>query len=152
MVKTYWFCKVGRTTNVTAGICNVIKADVPITNWKVFCTEEGDKAEVKWPTVRHWVVMNRYKRNNETHGAEFAAKGDFGAFVIDEDGAVAGFLYGLCSNYSYGNGGMGLVSCMSEVLPTIERRRSVKNENGDDVKGELTLAYRGSSASQKVLV
>jgi hypothetical protein len=142
MVKDDWFFKVGQTTNITAGICSGVHVDVPLKDWDIFYDENGNRiVGLDDATIRHWVVMNRIRdsKTNETRDATFSEKGDSGSFVVDRFGEVAGLLYGQYSNFSRGNGGMGLVTCISEVVPSIERRTTLKNEIGEDIKGELTL-------------
>jgi hypothetical protein len=142
MVKDQWFSKVGRTTDITAGICSGVQVDVTIMEGDIYYNENGGKIDrLGNRTIRHWVVMNGYRDTNtkETHDSPFCADGDYGSFVIDRWGEVAGLLHGHLSNFSYGHGGMGLVSCMSEVVPSIERRTTMKNEDGEEIKGQLTL-------------
>jgi len=69
---------------------------------------------------------------------------DYGSFVIDSRGEVAGLLHGRLSSFPCGKGGMGLVFCMSEVVQSIERRTTVKNEDGEEFRGELTLPTKWS--------
>ena len=132
MLKDRWYIKVGRTTDVTAGICNGVQADVP---WQrvLHYDEQGNGVEITSGRIRPWVVIKKKD--------SFCLPGDSGSLVVDSELRVSGLVYGNLDGRCGGEDcfNAGLITCFSDILRSIQERTTVKDENGIEIKGELLL-------------
>jgi len=73
---------------------------------------------------------------------EFCLPGDEGSFVVDSCGQISGLLHGSFVSHcgpedDYSNA--GLMSCMTDIIPSIEKRAAWKNSKGNAKLGVLSL-------------
>lgn len=138
--KGSWYFKIGRTTGITTGICQVIEVDVG-RQVQVRYDRSGKKVILDKCTTRELVIMSLT--------GMFSEPGDSSSFVFNNLGDVAGLLYGeLTGNIESGEVstdtpselmaeshftdntvmqvvrahiGSGLVSSMDEVLESVKK-------------------------------
>ncbi|KAJ6027256.1 hypothetical protein N7460_012073 [Penicillium canescens] len=131
------FCtKIGRTTGVTAGVCNGAKA---ICQWakgdEIRWDLSGNTAKVTSSSADEFVVVNGKLRGSDSQQSTFCDAGDSGSFVLDEYGNLNGLLYGGVFLYVGTNAQEcfgGLTTSMDDVIESIRRR------NGDQVTLSLS--------------
>lgn len=112
--------KLGRSTNVTAGICNGVKATC---NWVgpqlVRYDHSGNAIDLATQPTEEFLILNKKVTEADFEQTSFAADGDSGSFILDEYGTVTGLLFaGVRNNYAYA----GLATSMSDVLESIKLR------------------------------
>jgi hypothetical protein len=142
--KNDWYVKVGRTTHITAGICNGTEACIPRPNGSHY-DEQGKLLEPGKLSTLELVVLSRENKSSQAGDQitqiDTCLRGDSGAFMIDTNGDVAGFLYGFitghCGSQVYVNS--ALVSCMTDILPSVAAKTTVVGKNGAEIQGELSL-------------
>jgi len=145
MEKGRWYLKVGRTTSITAGVCNGAVADV-VRAVTPHYDEDGKEVKLEERTVEEYVVIS-YSTSEKGPRTQdgVCLPGDSGSFVINTKGEVSGLLYnffaGKCGPVDYCNA--GLVSCMTDVIPSIEKRTAWRDSKGKMRPGVLSLP-RGS--------
>ena len=143
MEKGEWYMKVGRSTNITAGVCNGTVADVVRTSTPHY-DEKGKELKMAQTTVKEYVVLSYDVRSKVQD--TFCLRGDSGSFVINDRGHVSGLLHGDLAGYcgppNY-NCNAGLVACMLDIRPSIEERTAWKDDKGKVRLGVLSLP-RGS--------
>ena len=106
MKKGRWYFKIGRTSNITTGVCNGVEMDLNRTEELTFYDDNGlpitPNIQVTPPFVRtrELVVL---AQTTATQGKEaqtgFCLPGDSGSLVIDSDGEACGLLYGNFTGY-----------------------------------------------------
>lgn len=125
--KDGYYMKRGRTTDVTAGICNGALA---CCKWKpedcVRYDHNGDRYQSLEITTEEFVILSKMNRHRDVRQISFAEQGDSGSFVIDRRGRVCGLLYAGASGY-YGPpgeeqmyAGVGLAMNMPDVHHSIK--------------------------------
>lgn len=141
--KGHWYFKVGRTTNVTTGICH---------GTEVYCNLIGIKHRTRYdetnmgPTLvrvdytEELVIMNRLSGQAVHEQSDFCQSGDSGAWLIDANHCVAGLLFGsmtcLCgppNKYQPRSGtyvNAGLVTSIAEVQESIAAWTTPRDSNG----------------------
>ncbi|KAL2014209.1 hypothetical protein VTN00DRAFT_1734 [Thermoascus crustaceus] len=141
-----WYLKCGRTTEVTAGVCNSVKA---------YCRWNVDDAGHKGFT-EEFVILGKTNLGFSVpingHGphwqqTSFCASGDEGSLVINRRRRVCVLLHGEVVSWCGPGGwltggiciGMGLVSCMSKVIESIEEKTTRWDESGDQIAGPAEL-------------
>ena len=163
MVKGQWYFKVGRTSEITTGICNGTEANTNISHIRQVYDEQGSPREAMFcKTSADYVVLNALLREDQVgfdsfeaaQQEDFSRKGDSGALVIDAEGFCAGVLFGGLSGYandinkwSANYKDAGLVTTMSSVRHSIESKTMlVRQENGQvartGLRGHLSLGHR----------
>lgn len=99
-----WYFKCGRTTDITAGICNGVEVNCPYKGKEgPQCTEE-------------YAIMGKKQKGKREEDVAFCEAGDSGAYVFNARGELCGLLYGSFSaGYEEGQCvDAGLVSCMTQ--------------------------------------
>ncbi|KAK2780579.1 hypothetical protein FQN52_005658 [Onygenales sp. PD_12] len=137
-----WYYKCGRTTNITAGICNGVESSA---KWRGADTTRYDANGVKIKDddshTEEFVIVSM-RKGKQKYQFSFSEVGDSGSAILDSYGQLCGLLFGQISQYesptqeSYTH--VGLVSCMSRIRPSIERRTRPRGNPGG-VGGELVL-------------
>jgi hypothetical protein len=111
-----WYFKCGRTTDMTAGICNGVEVNCPYKGKEgPQCTEE-------------YAIMGKKQKGKREEDVAFCEAGDSGAFVFNARGELCGLLYGSFSG-GYEEGqcvDAGLVTCMTQILPSIATKAGVE--------------------------
>lgn len=140
--KNGWYFKQGRTSNVTAGICNGTEAEINRSGQGIRYDEEGKAYTLREKSTRELIILSYDKDHQESEiQVPFSKPGDSGSFVINELGMVCGLLYGehtgLCGNrYDHG---AGLVMSMTDVCSSVALKTTVQDDIGNRVSGELML-------------
>lgn len=141
--KRHWYLKVGRTTNVTTGICH---------GTEVYCNIIGAKHRTRYdetnmqPTLvevdytEELVILNREVGEWIDEQSDFCQPEDSGSWLIDSNQEVAGLLFGsitsLCGplNKNRPTSGpyvnAGLVTSMAEVQKSIAAWTTPRDSNG----------------------
>lgn len=156
--KGHWYFKVGRTTDVTTGICH---------GTEVYCNLIGIKHRARYdetnmrPTLvrvdytEELVIMNRLSGQAVHEQSDFCQSGDSGAWLIDANHCVAGLLFGsmtgLCgppnkdqpTSGAYVNA--GLVTSMAEVQKSIAAWTTPRDSNGAPTGSPGVLSLPQSS-------
>jgi len=132
MEKDEWYLKAGRTTSVTAGICNGTLVDVVLAN-QIYYDEEENEERMEEKIVKEYVVISYVTGSRQLKSQdEFCMPGDEGSFVVNSCGQISGLLHGSFVSHcgpedDYSNA--GLVSCMTDINPSIEKRAAWRNSN-----------------------
>ncbi|KAJ5257869.1 hypothetical protein N7497_000827 [Penicillium chrysogenum] len=111
--------KNGRTTGVTAGICNGPRA---YCNWKSSSSRydpDGNPVDMTTAATEEFIIVGVESERVYCQRA-FCLDGDSGSFILNRHGAVTGLLWGgiLYQEDLH----VGLVSSMSDVLESIEEK------------------------------
>ncbi|KOS46306.1 hypothetical protein ACN38_g2818 [Penicillium nordicum] len=111
--------KNGRTTGVTAGICNGPKA---YCNWK-FTTPtryspSGEPVDMSTTATEEFIIVTEGPELGQPRRA-FCYDGDSGSFILNGDGAVTGLLWG---GVSHEDLDVGLASSMPDVMESIKEK------------------------------
>lgn len=149
MIKGNWYLKKGRTSGITAGICNGTEVEINRTGQSDRYTETGEKCKLGQQTTRELIILSYENpgKNSlldlEKVQAAFSMKGDSGAFVVDSMGIICGLLYGqhdnLCGEANRNDVGAGLVTSMTDVLSSIAKKTTFQDNDGNIFCGEVTL-------------
>lgn len=149
--KGKWYFKCGRTSGVTAGLCNG-------TEHVVFPHGQSDKTKPDDRVVRYtkngeihntslkpsfeFLILSYDNEDYKTidpHQTVFAEAGDSGSLVIDRLGNICGLLWG--SQNGLYNGcidvGAGLVTSMDDIVDSVAQKGAVVGENGKKILTEL---------------
>ncbi|KAL8856695.1 MAG: hypothetical protein Q9198_010760 [Flavoplaca austrocitrina] len=105
-----WYFKIGRTTGLTAGVCNGVESYIFMNETRYLHDSEGNiiRAINPDPTVdpnlveycEEWVIINAHSEKRVfTSHRPFCDNGDSGAFVWDSQGRLCGLLYGHVSGW-----------------------------------------------------
>jgi hypothetical protein len=138
--KGEWYFKIGRTTNITTGLCHGTEVEVSCQG-QIRWDPQGNQVIMGTKSTSELVIMGRsrpgYDGNKDLMVPEtFSKGGDTGSFVFNCNGEVAGLLYGRFSGFvgpETGCMNAGLVTSMDIVLA------SIKEKTG----GELSLPVQG---------
>lgn len=144
MMNGSYYIKSGRTTGVTAGVCN---GTLATCNWsgtdRVRYDEHGNEAHIQRGWTEEYVVFSKRTHQAQHEQTDFCAAGDSGALVINDKGQVCGLLYGAMSAMSGppGDGtfyvGAGLVMSMENVVKSIKAKASSSGVSVDSLAFEL---------------
>lgn len=135
------YFKCGRSTDVTAGICNGVEAYV---NWKdsdcIRYDASGQEVNITGGYTEEFAVLSRTSTHAGTFQSGFCAPGDSGSFLLDKAGHVCGLLYGRLNgecgppdNPTMLYNCAGLVTCMSVVRESIESKATPRGPSGDPI-------------------
>lgn len=127
--KNDYYIKVGRTTNLTAGLCNGVVANC---HWRerdrLRYDAQGRRVRITPSVTMEWVVVSKKKEMAQWTQSPFCGPGDSGSILIDADGRVCGLLYtemtGFCGpegdqyHYVYA----GLVTPMPLLINAVKSR------------------------------
>jgi hypothetical protein len=80
--------------------------------------------------TEEFIVINKKLTDSEFEQSDFAANGDSGSFVLDENGVVTGLLFAVVGN---NHGLAGVVMSMADVL------ESIRQKLGGDIIIELPV-------------
>ncbi|EEH06431.1 conserved hypothetical protein [Histoplasma capsulatum G186AR] len=126
-----YFLKSGRTTGVTAGICNGVLATC---NWceedRMRFDSQGNQVEIRSGQTEEFIIFSKRAHIARHEQTEFCAPGDSGSLIINEMGEVCGLLYGSVSLFCSPVGeqsfyaSAGLVMTMDEVTESIKMKMS----------------------------
>lgn len=145
-----WYFKCGRTTDITAGLCNSVEA---------YCNWSEDEDQNMPPQhgsyyTEEFVILSKKNETGVTGHASsqgtFCSPGDSGSFIINKSGEFRGLLYGevtgLCgpSNTDPITRRLyvcaGLVSCMTRVvIPSLEEKTTCLDQFGRRIHGPAVL-------------
>lgn len=151
-----WYFKIGRTTDMTAGICHGTKMILrtsgsnELTGARTQYDKSGDHRMLSNPVdfIEEYIILNARLGVTTMQHEDFSQPGDSGALIIDATGAVAGLMYG---NYSAQTGPMnvldgtyhaaGLVTTMPNVLKSIAMKTTPRDASGKPTgpPGQLLL-------------
>ena len=143
-----WYFKSGRTSGITAGLCNGIEADINREGQGYRFLQSDLSHAMARKCTREFIILS-FKSSKDVYvhemeqvrQSEFSEPGDSGSFVINGDGYVCGLLYGehtgLCGQRD--DLGAGLVTSMDEVRASIAFKTRTPGQNGATVNGELLL-------------
>ena len=171
MVKGKWYFKLGRTSDISTGICNGTEVHTNISHTRQCYDEQGrPKGIVFCKTSVDYMILNGVLREgaeeSDKHGVpfhqDFCTGGDSGSLIIDTQGCCAGLLYGSLhgstsdlNQWSTDYQRAGTVTTMSSVRHSIEtkttlvRRVTGRDREGKEIaqvtpsgpRGELCLAH-----------
>ena len=145
LVKGNWYFKIGRTTDITTGICHGTEAYVNMGGTRSKYDTVGRRGEYEDVgfTTEYVILGSQTKGDEAAH--PFSDSGDLGSFIIDHNGQVVaqlfGFMKGHCGpsptiDYDVkrrGNIGTyyasttGLVTPMDRIVEDIELITAPKN-------------------------
>ena len=144
--KGKWYFKIGRTTRLTVGICHGTEQIINQLGNTFIDDQEADIVPV---FTKELVIISydpkpgpQVKYNQKT----FCSMGDSGSFIIDSSGRVAGMLHGYIHG-AVGEGNAdtvhmnnaGLVTCMTNILPSIATCAAAKDASGKIGKAHFEL-------------
>lgn len=114
-----WYFKMGRTTDITTGICHGIEVDINRTEETRF-DELGAEVKLEKRPTRELMILD--KQTYWANVRPFCQSGDSGSFVFNHRGRVAGLMYGEFSGLRGQSIKGGLVTSMDEVLASIKAK------------------------------
>jgi hypothetical protein len=122
-----WYMKLGRTTGITAGLCNGVMAYRPKQCDRLRYDLDGNEVKADEDIhVTHVIVAEQHVLDNgDSAPIGFCCPGDSGSLVLNSAGKVCGMVWGSFTGVGHGGVdwvGAGLVSCMSEIIPSIEAK------------------------------
>ena len=141
----------GRSTGVTAGICNGALA---CCNWEgkdcVRFQHDGQQVNLSSNVTEEFVIVNNKQGAAEHQQTSFAESGDSGSFVINNSGQVCGLLYGATSGlygppnqpHSYINAGLAID--FTELSESLRLRTMAKDANGNITTPPAELSLPGA--------
>ncbi|KAJ6140448.1 hypothetical protein N7470_010453 [Penicillium chermesinum] len=93
LTKLGYCAKIGRTTEITAGICNGVEA---VCRWKghIRYDHNGQEMILSDNSTEEYIILPKYFSKEST----FAEDGDSGSFILNELGEVTGLLFGGASH------------------------------------------------------
>ncbi|ODM19633.1 hypothetical protein SI65_04618 [Aspergillus cristatus] len=127
------YTKLGRTTDVTSGLCN---GSLAYSNWKEKSTIQYDYRGQSVDTtniLEEFVVVSKKTSGKQ---ATFSEDGDSGAFVLDHEGHVCGLLYGGVSDFYDRDEyfvNAGLVMNMPELINSMKLKTVTRCDNAGDL-------------------
>lgn len=146
-----FYFKMGRSTGVTAGICNGALA---CCNWEgkdcVRFQHDGQQVNLSSNVTEEFVIVNNKQGAAEHQQTSFAESGDSGSFVINNSGQVCGLLYGATSGlygppnqpHSYINAGLAID--FTELSESLRLRTMAKDANGNITTPPAELSLPGA--------
>ncbi|KAK2802209.1 hypothetical protein FQN51_004891 [Onygenales sp. PD_10] len=138
-----WYYKCGRTTEITAGICNGVESSA---KWRGAYTTRYDANGVKIEDddshTEEFVIISM-RQGVQKYQFPFCEVGDSGSAILDSYGKLCGLLFGEITQWDQYTQ-VGLVSCMSHVNTSIERKTRPRDQQGNPVGvgGRLRLPLR----------
>lgn len=145
-----FYYKSGRSTGVTAGICN---GTLACCNWegkdRVRFQHDGQQVDLSSNVTEEFVIVNKKRGNAKHQQTSFAETGDSGSFVINNSGQICGLLYGATSGlygppnqpHSYINAGLAIdFDVLSESL---KLRTMTKDASGNIITPPAELSLPG---------
>ncbi|KAL3468104.1 hypothetical protein BJX64DRAFT_282988 [Aspergillus heterothallicus] len=124
--KDQWYCKSGRTTGLTAGICNGVSTycNWPAASRERFSKDGKERVRIEDGVTEEWVItMEEIGRDGKTQGI-FLKEGDSGAGIINRYGDICGLAYGgaiaLCGHTF--DQASGLCSSIDDIKRWIEEK------------------------------
>ncbi|OJJ46187.1 hypothetical protein ASPZODRAFT_133190 [Penicilliopsis zonata CBS 506.65] len=123
LVKNEPVFKVGRTTDLTGGICNGVKQ---LCHWKAADRrryENGEEVQLG-DITEEFVIVGQRKSAGRMEQEIFAENGDSGSILVDASGSVCGLLYAGTAIHagSLYQGSVGLAMTMSDVRASIKAK------------------------------
>lgn len=93
--KGSWYCKVGRSTGFTAGICNGLSAQCqwPSTD-RIRYDEKGNEVALKEGITKEYIISTETEAAAGREQDIFCKSGDSGSGIIASNGLICGLLYG----------------------------------------------------------
>ena len=145
LIKGNWYFKIGRTTDITTGICHGTEAYVNLGGMRTKYDTLGRRGayEDVGFTTEYVILGSQTKADEGAH--LFSDSGDSGSFIIDHNGQVVAKLFGfiksmcgpsLSADYDVKKGGnigtyyaspTGLVTPMDRIVKDIELMTAPKN-------------------------
>ncbi|OJJ45351.1 hypothetical protein ASPZODRAFT_133998 [Penicilliopsis zonata CBS 506.65] len=120
LVEGQYCTKRGRTTDITAGICNGPKA---FCNWSksqlARYDHDGNPIDPATESTEEFLILSKKANHPSFEQSSFTADGDSGSFVMDQFGTVTGLLFG---RFKQGYAYAGVASSMSDVQESIKLR------------------------------
>lgn len=110
--------KNGRTTGVTAGICNGPRAYCKWKSSDERYDPDGNQVNMNSVATEEFIIVGVESQLVHSQTA-FCLDGDSGSFILNRHGAVTGLLWG---GVLYQNLNIGLASSMSDVLESMEEK------------------------------
>ena len=146
-----WYCKIGRTSGFTTGICNGFESYINGLLPRWIRGENGKYVKQEGTYSKELVIINSKKGLPHVLFQEhFSEPGDSGSLVIDSRGRVAGLLFGSLhgevgplsgeqGSKSYARA--GLVTSIDAILEDVASRSEIRTKDGKIVRhGKLELA------------
>ncbi|KAL5341990.1 hypothetical protein BJX70DRAFT_395354 [Aspergillus crustosus] len=97
-----WYCKAGRTSRVTGGICLGVRS---YCNWlpsqrQRWSKDGKERAMIEDGVTEEWLITTKNVGPNGAHQGTFCRNGDSGSGVVNNSGRISGLVYagakGLC--------------------------------------------------------
>lgn len=145
-----FYLKMGRTTGVTAGICN---GTLACCNWegkeRVRFQHDGQQVKLSSNVTEEFVIVNKKRGTAEHQQKSYAEKGDSGSFVINNSGQICGLLYGATSglygppNQSHSYITAGLAIDFTEISESLRLRSMANDADGNITTSPAELSLPG---------
>jgi hypothetical protein len=129
-----WFCKTGRTTGITSGVCIGLHAQIP---WdesrRTRFNARGESIKTTEGVTREWIIISETKTSRGTEQGQFCSSGDSGSSIISNDGLVCGLLYGEATALAgmRSDSSCGLCMTMPDVLHWVQEKTAPRDESGN---------------------
>ncbi|KAJ5792042.1 uncharacterized protein N7503_008020 [Penicillium pulvis] len=105
--------KIGRTTEVTSGICHGARALCIWEDIIVRFTHEGEEVSMKNKPSQEYLIINKKLDARDFEEECFAKSGDSGSFILNEMGDLTGILFGgIKRQWAFG----GIAMSMADVI------------------------------------
>jgi hypothetical protein len=89
-----WYCKTGRTSDVTGGTCNGV---LTYCNWaaagRQHWKEDGLERAMIDGVTEEWIITTEKDGHGGVYQSTFCLDGDSGSGILDDYGFVSGLLY-----------------------------------------------------------
>lgn len=132
-----YYCKQGRTTGVTGGICNGVLTHCNCSGRQRARYDQFGNRVTMPVSTEEYVIFSKKMRAAEHSQDSFCEPGDFGSFLIDSSGDVCGLLYGAFTGLSGPTGSentyvnAGLAMSMPDVMKSVALRTVPKDTGGN---------------------
>ncbi|KAJ0419604.1 hypothetical protein BJY00DRAFT_324190 [Aspergillus carlsbadensis] len=126
LTKDEWYCKTGRTTGLTSGICNGISTycNWPAASRDRFSKDGKHRVRIEDGVTEEWVLIAEKVGSDGKTQERFCEPGDSGAGIINRRGFVCGLLYGGAEGLCGSSTGLtsGLCASIYDIKRWIEEK------------------------------
>lgn len=130
-----WYCKVGKSTGLTNGICNGVQVSC---NWNavdsVRYDMSGNEVIVNPKISEEYVILDQVGEYTQT---DFCKPGDSGSVLLDRWGRICGLLYG--STHTYGGINLNVYAGLAMTFTDVQETLKIKTCDKDGQSAVLIL-------------